>query len=265
MTAYLLVFGGLLLLGGRIADLAGRKRVFLAGMVGFAAASILSGVAVDTAMLIAARALQRTCAALMAPAALSLITAAFPDGNERAKASGVFSGIAGSGAAVGLLAGGALTEYVSWRWSLLVNAPIALTVRAGAVLCVAGSKTSVGPRRRLDVPGAVVISAALMALILGCSHAETAGWAAVGRVSKLLCEAWVGGWCWLVGESVSEVNLQATAVSRGLQSFDRFPHESVGFRRVDPSERGQRCRKCAGDPKVPALGGRMIFGSARRS
>lgn len=178
LTAYLLAFGGLMLLGGRIADLAGRKRVFLAGVVGFAAASILGGVAADTAMLITARALQGTCAALMAPAALSLITMTFPDGNERARALGVFSAIAGSGAAVGLLAGGALTEYVSWRWSLLVNAPIALAVAAGAALCVTGTETAPGSRRRLDVPGSVVISAALMALILGLSHAETAGWTA---------------------------------------------------------------------------------------
>lgn len=178
LTAYLLAFGGLLLLGGRIADLAGRKRVFLAGVIGFAAASLLGGVSVDTAMLITARGMQGACAALMAPAALSLIATTFPDGDERAKALGVFSAIAGSGAAIGLLAGGALTEYVSWRWSLLVNAPIALAVAAGAVLCVTGIETESTSRRRLDIPGAVLISAALMVLILGFSHAETAGWTA---------------------------------------------------------------------------------------
>jgi EmrB/QacA subfamily drug resistance transporter len=188
LTAYLLAFGGLLLLGGRIADLAGRKRVFLAGVTGFAAASVLGGTAADTTVLIAARALQGTCAALMAPAALSLITDAFPDSGERTRALGIFSAIAGSGAAVGLIAGGALTQYLSWRWSLLVNAPIGLAVAASAALTVGGTPVSRG-RRRLDITGAVLVSAALMALILGLSQAETAGWTAPTTPALLAASA----------------------------------------------------------------------------
>jgi EmrB/QacA subfamily drug resistance transporter len=188
LTAYLLAFGGLLLLGGRIADLAGRKRVFLAGVIGFAAASVLGGTAADLTVLIAARALQGICAALMAPAALSLLTAAFPDSDERTRALGVFSAIAGSGAAVGLIAGGALTQYLSWRWSLLVNAPIGLAVAAGAALTVGGNAGSQG-RHRLDITGAALISTALMALILGFSQAETIGWTAPATPALLAASA----------------------------------------------------------------------------
>jgi EmrB/QacA subfamily drug resistance transporter len=187
LTAYLLAFGGLLLLGGRIGDLGGRKRVFLAGVIGFAAASVLGGTAANLTVLVAARALQGTCAALMAPAALSLLTAAFPDNDERTRALGVFSAIAGSGAAVGLIAGGALTQYLSWRWSLLVNAPIGLAVAAGAALTIGGPAAS--RDRRLDITGAALISAALMALILGLSQAATAGWAAPAVPALLAASA----------------------------------------------------------------------------
>lgn len=188
LTAYLLAFGGLLLLGGRIGDLYGRKRVFLAGVTGFAAASVLGGTASGLSVLIAARALQGACAALMAPAALSLLTAAFPDNGERTRALGVFSAIAGSGAAVGLIAGGALTQYLSWRWSLLVNAPIGLAVAAWAALAVAGT-AAVRHRPRLDITGAVLISAALIALILGLGQAQTAGWGAPAVPALLAASA----------------------------------------------------------------------------
>lgn len=183
LTAYLITFGGLLLLGGRIADLAGRKRVLVAGVGGFAAASALGGTADGAPALIAARALQGTCAALMAPAALALISAAFPDIRERSKAVGVFSAITGSGAAVGLIAGGALTQYLGWRWSLLVNVPVGLAVAAGTILTVQAAPRAKG--RRLDVPGAIVISAALLALILGVGQAETAGWTAPSTLALL--------------------------------------------------------------------------------
>jgi EmrB/QacA subfamily drug resistance transporter len=194
LTAYLIAFGGLLLLGGRIADLVGRKRLLLVSVLGFAAASALGGTAGSAPVLVAARALQGACAALMAPAALSLLAAAFPDIRERSKAMSVFSAITGSGAAGGMIAGGALTQYLSWRWSLLVNTPIGLVVAVGTVLAVSGAETGAGAgtgtgsraeRRRLDLAGAATISLALMALIFGFSQAETAGWAAPSTLAVL--------------------------------------------------------------------------------
>ena len=127
ITAYTLAFGGLLLLGGRIADFGGRKRMFVVGLIGFAAASALGGLAQDQAMLFGARALQGAFAALMAPAALSILTITFQsDPKERAKAFGAYGAVSGAGGAIGVLPGGVLTEYASWRWCLLVNVPIAL-------------------------------------------------------------------------------------------------------------------------------------------
>ena len=128
VTAYTLAFGGLLLLGGRIADYTGRKRTFIIGLLGFAGASALGGLAPNQELLFAARALQGGFAALMAPAALSLVTVTFTDPKERAKAFGVFGALAGGGAAIGLIVGGVLTEYASWRWCLGVNVPVALIV-----------------------------------------------------------------------------------------------------------------------------------------
>ncbi|MEJ7708225.1 MAG: MFS transporter [Nocardioidaceae bacterium] len=126
VTAYTLAFGGLLLLGGRIADFMGRKRTFIIGLLGFAVASALGGIASNAGLLFAARGLQGAFAALLAPAALSLITVMFTLPKERARAFGVFGAISGGGAAIGLIVGGVLTEYASWRWCLGVNVPIAL-------------------------------------------------------------------------------------------------------------------------------------------
>src|SRR5205085_5605194 len=133
LTAYTLTFGGLLLLGGRIADYLGRKRTFLVGLFGFAAASALGGAAQNAGELFGARALQGVFAAVLAPAVLSLITTTFTESHERARAFAVYGAISGTGAAIGLIAGGALTEYASWRWTLLVNTPIAILVALAAV------------------------------------------------------------------------------------------------------------------------------------
>jgi len=136
ITAYTLAFGGLLLLGGRIADFVGRKRIFIVGLLGFALASALGGAAQNGPMLYPARALQGGFAALLAPAALSLITITFTEPKERARAFGVYGAIAGGGAAIGLILGGVLTEYTSWRWCLLVNVPIAIIAAVAAVSVV---------------------------------------------------------------------------------------------------------------------------------
>lgn len=176
MTAYTLAFAGLLLLGGRVADYLGRKRMFVLSLLGFAAASALGGLAQSPAMLFGARALQGAMAAVMAPAALSLITVTFTEERERARAFGVYGAIAGGGAAVGLILGGLLTQYVSWRWTLLINAPIAVTTAFFATRLVTESRTE--RRTRYDLPGAVTATGGLLALVYGFTRAQGAGWGA---------------------------------------------------------------------------------------
>jgi EmrB/QacA subfamily drug resistance transporter len=171
ITAYTLTFGGLLLLGGRIADYLGRKRAFLIGLVGFAAASGLGGAAVNGETLFAARALQGAFGALLAPAALSLLTVTFHEPRERAKAFGVYGAISGGGAAIGLISGGVLTEYANWRWCLLVNIPIALIAFAAALPIVHESKAH--GNTRYDVPGAILATAGLSALVYGFTKAAS--------------------------------------------------------------------------------------------
>jgi EmrB/QacA subfamily drug resistance transporter len=185
VTAYTLAFGGLLLLGGRIADYVGRKRVLVIGLLGFAGASAIGGVAQNAEMLFASRALQGAFGALMAPAALALITVTFTEPKERARAFGVFGAIAGGGAAIGLIAGGVLTEYASWRWCLGVNVPIALAVAAAAIPVIRESRAT--GNTRYDVPGAVLATAGLVGLVYGFTEAAKpdVGWTA-GRTVLLL-------------------------------------------------------------------------------
>ncbi|MEU3842040.1 MFS transporter [Streptomyces sp. NPDC028635] len=174
ITAYTLAFGGLLLLGGRIADLVGRKRTFVFGLVGFAAASALGGAATGAGMLFGARALQGVFAAVLAPSALSLLTTTFTDPKERGKAFGIYGALAGSGSAIGFIVGGLLTEYLNWRWCLYVNVPI-------AVVAVVGALTLLHDRPghadvRLDVPGVVLGCGGLVAIVYGFSEAQPRGW-----------------------------------------------------------------------------------------
>ncbi|QTE27962.1 MFS transporter [Pengzhenrongella sicca] len=173
VTGYALAFGALLLLGGRIADFWGRKRAFLTGMVGFALASIVGGLAQSQTELLAARALQGVFAALLAPAALAILTVTFPTGRDRGKAFAVFGAIAGGGAALGLVLGGLLTEYASWRWCLLVNVPVAIiAVVAGSRLIVESRATG---NTRYDWPGVVLVAVGLGSLVYGFTEAEN-GW-----------------------------------------------------------------------------------------
>jgi MFS family permease len=173
LTAYTIAFGGLLLLGGRIADYTGRKRAFIIGLIGFATASALGGAAVNQGMLFGARALQGAFAALMAPAALSLLTVAFTHPRERALAFGLFGAVSGGGSAVGLLIGGVLTEYASWRWTLLISTPIAIAAALGAAAWVHESRAT--GRTRYDVLGAITSTLGLMALVYGFTQAAPAG------------------------------------------------------------------------------------------
>ncbi|MFD8300887.1 MFS transporter [Streptomyces sp. NPDC059690] len=174
ITAYTLAFGGLLLLGGRVADLVGRRNTFVVGLLGFAAASALGGAAAGQGMLFGARALQGVFAALLAPSALSLLATTFTDPKDRGKAFGIFGAIIGAGAAVGLLAGGFLTQYLNWRWCLYVNIPIALIAFFGALALLAPGERH--PDARLDVPGALLGSAGMLSLVYGFSEAESRGW-----------------------------------------------------------------------------------------
>jgi EmrB/QacA subfamily drug resistance transporter len=174
VTAYTLAFGGLLLLGGRIADYIGRKRAFLIGLVGFAAASALGGAANGAFMLFAARGLQGAFGALLAPAALSLITVTFTKARERAQAFGVFGAISGGGAAIGLISGGVLTQYLDWRWCLFVNVPIAVIAFVAALPIVRESKAE--GHTRYDLPGAVLSTVGLVSLVYGFTKAATDGW-----------------------------------------------------------------------------------------
>jgi EmrB/QacA subfamily drug resistance transporter len=184
VTAYTLTFGGLLLLGGRIADYWGRKRTFMLGIVGFALASALGGAAQDGVTLFAARALQGAFGALLAPASLALLSVLFTEAKERAKAFGVYGAIAGGGAAVGMLLGGVLTQYTDWRWCLLVNIPIALVAAVFAVRGVPESKAE--GNTRYDVPGAALVTAGLVGLVYGFTKAADYGWASAVTIGFIV-------------------------------------------------------------------------------
>ncbi|HEY0472101.1 MAG TPA: MFS transporter, partial [Kribbella sp.] len=196
VTAYSLAFGSLLLLGGRLADLVGRKRTFIIGIIGFAAASAIGGAATSLTMLIVARSVQGGFAALLAPTALSLLTTTFTSPKERAKAFGVYGAVAGSGAAVGLVLGGVLTEYLDWRWTLYVNDFLAVIALAGAIVFLDRSVPT--QRTRLDIPGVVLVSGGLFCVVYGLANAETHPWSswttwgflAVGGFLLLAFVAW---------------------------------------------------------------------------
>ncbi len=175
VTAYSLAFGSLLLLGGRIADYVGRKKVFIIGLLGFALASAIGGFSTNQGELFAMRGLQGAFGALLAPASLSLLNVTFTVPKERARAFGVYGGISGGGAAIGLIMGGLLTEYANWRWCLFVNAPIALIAVLLAIPNLHESKAK--GDNKYDVPGAVTVTIGLVSLVYGFSQAANNGWA----------------------------------------------------------------------------------------
>ncbi len=174
VTAYSLTFGSLLLLGGRISDIFGRKWTFVGGLIGFAFASALGGSAPSFGVLVVARGVQGLFGAILAPAALSLLTVTFTDPKERGKAFGVFGAVAGSGAAVGLLLGGILTQYLSWRWCLYVNLGFAAVAVTGALMLLENHRSE--EEAHLDVPGTVLATGGLFCLVYGLSHAQTTSW-----------------------------------------------------------------------------------------
>ncbi|MFE0103294.1 MFS transporter [Streptomyces sp. NPDC059009] len=188
ITAYALAFGGLLLFGGRIADLWGRKRAFVVGLIGFAGASVLGGAAQNEAMMLGARALQGVFGALLAPAALSLLAVMFTDAKERAKAFGIYGAIAGGGGAVGFILGGTLTEYLDWRWTFFVNVPFAIVAALGAYFVI--REPAEGRNRSpLDIPGVILSSLGLVALVYGFTRAESDGWSDAVTVGMFVASA----------------------------------------------------------------------------
>ncbi|MFG2432517.1 MFS transporter [Streptomyces sp. NPDC048590] len=183
VTAYSLAFGSLLLIGGRLADLFGRKRAFLAGAAGFALASALAGAAGSFELLILGRVLQGIFGAVLAPACLTLLNTTFTAGRERAKALGVFGAIAGTGGAIGLLLGGVLTEHLSWRWTLYVNLVFAVLAIVGGILLLHPARDPGRPR--LDVPGTLFVSTGLFCVVYGLSEAESDGWTSATTLGLL--------------------------------------------------------------------------------
>jgi EmrB/QacA subfamily drug resistance transporter len=188
VNAYVLTFGGFLLLGGRMADLLGRRRVFMGGLVLFALASLAGGLATNSGQLIAARAVQGLGAAILSPAALSIVTTTFRDGAERNRALGIWGAVAGSGGAAGVLLGGVLTDGLGWQWVLWVNVPIGLIAAAIAPTLLAESRTT-GERRHFDVTGAVTVTAGLSLLVYALVDANNAGWGSVRTIVLLAISA----------------------------------------------------------------------------
>ena len=184
VTAYALAFGSLLLLGGKLGDLFGRKWTFIAGLSGFAIVSAIGGLAQSFAMLVSARALQGMFGALLAPSALGLLTVTFAGSPDRPKAFGIFGAIAGGGASVGLVLGGALTQVLSWRWCLYVNLVIAVPTGLFALRLLVNQSDP--ERARIDVPGLLTASAGLFALVYGFSNAETQSWTATATIVALV-------------------------------------------------------------------------------
>jgi EmrB/QacA subfamily drug resistance transporter len=184
VTAYALAFGSLLLVGGRLGDMYSRKWVFITGLAGFAISSAIGGAAVSFEMLVAARALQGAFGAILAPSALGTLVSTFQDPRERGRAFGVFGSVAAGGGGVGLILGGVLTQYLSWRWTLYVNLVFAAIAVAGALAYMRSSRPASRPR--MDWPGAVLACGGLFLIVFGFSHAETAGWTAGLTIGSLV-------------------------------------------------------------------------------
>jgi EmrB/QacA subfamily drug resistance transporter len=222
VNAYTLLFGGFLLLGGRAADLFGRRNLFLAGVTLFSAASLVNGLASSEEMLIGARAAQGLGAALMSPAALAVITTTFSEGAERTKALSIWAAIASGGSAVGLLLGGILTETLSWEWIFFINVPIGVAIIFAALRFVPNSKVE-GGSRYFDLAGAVTVTAGLLVLVYAIVKAQEWGWTSASTLGlAALAMALLGAFLWIEGRSpmplvrLSLFRLRSLAVGNGV-------------------------------------------------
>jgi EmrB/QacA subfamily drug resistance transporter len=188
ITAYILTFGGFLMLGGRLADLYGRRKILVYGMAGFTVLSLLIGLAQSSTMLIGLRAFQGLAAALMSPAALSILLTTFNEGHERNKALSVWSVVASGGAAAGVFLGGLITQTLGWQWCFFVNVPIGIAAVVG-ILKYVPAHTQEAKDKNLDLPGAVLVTVGLMALVYGLTQAPEVGWTSLGTIVPLLASA----------------------------------------------------------------------------
>jgi EmrB/QacA subfamily drug resistance transporter len=222
VNAYTLFFGGFLLLGGRAADLLGRRNLFIAGVALFSVASLVNGLAQSEGMLIVARAFQGLGGALLSPAALAVITTSFTEGSQRTKALSVWAMVASSGSAVGLLLGGVLTEALSWQWIFFVNVPIGIGIAIAALRLVPNSRVE-NARRHFDIPGAVTVTAGLVVLVYAIVQAADWGWASANTLGLgAVALALLGAFVWIERRSVAPLvrlglfRLRSLAVSNGV-------------------------------------------------
>jgi EmrB/QacA subfamily drug resistance transporter len=183
ITAYALTFGGFLLLGGRMADLFGRRRLFMWGVIGFALTSLCAGASQNSTELIASRAAQGLCAALISPTVLSLLAASFPEGRPRQRAYGMWAITGSIGGLMGLLFGGVITSLLGWRWIFFVNVPVAALAVTGAAIVLPKALAETGPRRRLDLPGAVTVTLGLGLVIYGFGEAQSTSWTSTATLA----------------------------------------------------------------------------------
>lgn len=212
VTAYTLAFGGFLLLGGRTADLVGRKKVFIAGLLLFSLMSLMVGISTSETMVILARGVQGLAAAFMSPAALSIVLATFREGKERNKALGIWGGIASSGAAAGLLLGGLITQYLGWRWNFFVNLPVGILVAFAAIRIVPESSGNLG-HRIFDIFGGFTVTSGLMVLVYGLVKAPEYGWGS-GKTLGLLAASAVLLGLFLINEWKSKKPLMPLSFFR---------------------------------------------------
>jgi len=196
ITAYALTFGGFLLLGGRAADLFGRRKILLMGVIGFTITSFLIGIANSPVEIIGFRALQGLTAALMSPSALSIVLTTFQEGKARNRAFGIWATVASGGAAVGLLLGGVLTEYLNWRWNFFINIPIGILATIGILKFVPKHASTVS-HRHLDLSGAALVTIGLMTLVYGLTEAPNWGWTSLPTLGTLAASAaLIGSFLW---------------------------------------------------------------------
>ena len=233
ISAYALVFGGFLLLGGRAADLVGRRKLFIAGLVVFTAASLLAGLAWNEPSLIGARALQGLGAAIIAPAALSILMTTFTEGRERNIALGVWGAVGGFGAAAGVLLGGVFTDALSWEWIFFLNIPVGLAAMALAPVLLGESRDVTA--KSFDVPGAVLVTAGLSLAVFGITQANKYGWTSAATIGIFAASAAL-----LAGFVGWELRTKEP-----LMSFSIFRIKTVAGRTSPGSFSAPRCSRCS--------------------